>query len=63
MKLSELDLKFGPYLRREKSDIFVQKWTKEIHTQEYILSSLPDQTMSKYAEVEAYLLQLNEVLS
>ncbi len=63
MKLSELDLKFGPYLRREKSDIFVQKWTKEIHTQEYILSSLPDQTMSKYAEVEAYLVQLNEVLS
>ena len=28
---SELDIKYGPYLRREKSDEFIRKWTRKLH--------------------------------
>ena len=56
------DLHFGPYLRKEKSDVFVKRWTKEMKTRQAILQHLPDSTMPKYEAVLSELTEIEQVL-
>ena len=39
-ELDELDVAFGPFLRREKSEVFVARWEKELHKNALILTQL-----------------------
>ncbi|WP_285012278.1 tRNA (adenine(22)-N(1))-methyltransferase [Lactococcus formosensis] len=41
-ELNETELEFGPYLSQEKSEIFRQKWNKELNTLNKILERLPE---------------------
>ena len=41
-ELNETELEFGPYLSQEKSEVFRQKWNKELHTLNKILERLPE---------------------
>lgn len=44
MKLSASDLRFGPFLSKEASPIFVQKWQKEAAKLEFALSQIPEKS-------------------
>ncbi len=41
-ELNETELEFGPYLLQEKSEVFRQKWNKELNTLNKILERLPE---------------------
>ncbi|WP_285005665.1 tRNA (adenine(22)-N(1))-methyltransferase [Lactococcus formosensis] len=41
-ELNETELEFGPYLSQEKSEVFRQKWNKELNTLNKILERLPE---------------------
>ena len=41
-ELNETELEFGPYLSQEKSEVFRQKWHKELNTLNKILERLPE---------------------
>ncbi|WP_416037903.1 tRNA (adenine(22)-N(1))-methyltransferase [Lactococcus formosensis] len=42
VELNETELEFGPYLLQEKSEVFRQKWNKELNTLNKILERLPE---------------------
>lgn len=64
--LTEEDILFGPFLRQEKSPLFVQKWQEEIRKEEYVLRSLQNSrrdVSAKRAEVEARIQMIQEAIS
>lgn len=42
MKLSASDTRFGPFLSKELSPVFVQKWQKEASKLEFALAQIPE---------------------
>lgn len=40
VKLSEMDLMFGPYLRKQKSVVFLEKWHQELHRKQLVLQNI-----------------------
>ena len=42
MKLSASDVRFGPFLSKEVSPVFVQKWQKEAEKLEFALGQIPE---------------------
>ena len=40
VKLSEIDLMFGPYLRKQKSAVFLEKWHQELHRKQLVLQNI-----------------------
>ena len=47
MNLSETDVRFGPFLAREVSHVFVQKWQKEARKFEFALSQIPEKNQEE----------------
>lgn len=62
IELDELDYQFGPFLRREKSEVFVHRWQKELRTLQKILQHLPENQIEKAQAVQKKLAQIEEVL-
>lgn len=55
-------LRFGPHLLREKSPIFMQKWTRELAKLEHALSQVPQHYQSERAVLEQKIQQIKEVV-
>ncbi|WP_416433127.1 tRNA (adenine(22)-N(1))-methyltransferase TrmK [Lactococcus cremoris] len=60
--LSANELLFGPFLSKEKSVIFQQKWQKELNTLNKIIDRLPDEQTEKREEVLTEIAKIKEVL-
>ena len=60
--LSANDLLFGPFLSKEKSVIFQQKWQKELNTLNKVIDRLPDEQTEKREEVLTEIAKIKEVL-
>ena len=62
MKLSASDVRFGPFLSKEVSPVFVQKWQKEATKLEFALGQIPEKNQEE-RQVLAYKIQaIKEVL-
>ncbi|MDM5143509.1 tRNA (adenine(22)-N(1))-methyltransferase [Lactococcus lactis] len=60
--LSVNDLTFGPFLSKEKSTVFQQKWQKELNTLNKIIARLPEEQAEKREEVLTEIAKIKEVL-
>lgn len=61
--LNKKSLKFGPILLKEKSDIFIKKWIRELLALEHIRNQLnPTQHRERLEEVEEDIAMIKEVL-
>ncbi|WP_285119736.1 tRNA (adenine(22)-N(1))-methyltransferase [Lactococcus petauri] len=60
-ELNETELEFGSYLSQEKSEVFCQKWNKELNTLNKILERLPE-NHEKRATVQAEKEKIEGVL-
>ena len=47
MKLSASDVRFGPFLSKEVSPVFVQKWQKEAEKLEFALGQIPEKNQAE----------------
>ncbi|WP_415748220.1 tRNA (adenine(22)-N(1))-methyltransferase [Streptococcus mitis] len=47
MKLSASDVRFGPFLSKEVSPVFVQKWQKEAVKLEFALNQIPEKNLEE----------------
>ena len=47
MKLSASDVRFGPFLSKEISPVFVQKWQKEAEKLEFALGQIPEKNLEE----------------
>ena len=62
MELSASDVRFGPFLSKEVSPVFVQKWQREAAKLEFALSQIPEKNLEE-RQVLAYKIQaIKEVL-
>ena len=62
IELSEDDLRFGPILRREKSEVFRLKWQSELRAHQAILSQIPVSAADKRQEFLDKIAKIEEVL-
>lgn len=62
MKLSERDTRFGPFLARENSPVFVQKWQKEASKLEFALSQIPEKNQEERQVLIDKIKAIKEVL-
>ena len=62
MELSASDVRFGPFLSKEVSPVFVQKWQKEAAKLEFALGQIPEKNLEE-RQVLVYKIQaIKEVL-
>lgn len=60
------ELFFGPHLLKEKNDVFIQKWQREIAGKERVLAQLEkaeEKPLEKVAEIQTQLAWIKEVLA
>lgn len=50
LSYQEEDIYFGPYLRQEKNTLFYEKWRRQLHIYQNILTSL-EENHPRYQEV------------
>ena len=62
MKLSACDLRFGPFLSKEVSPVFVQKWQKEASKLEFALSQIPEKNLEERQVLAHKIQAIKEVL-
>ena len=62
MKLSASDLRFGPFLSKEISPVFVQKWQKEAAKLEVALSQIPEKNHEERQVLVDKIQAIKEVL-
>ena len=62
MKLSASDLRFGPFLSKEISPVFVQKWQKEAAKLEVALSQIPEKNREERQVLAHKIQAIKEVL-
>lgn len=62
MKLSASDLRLGPFLSKEVSPVFVQKWQKEATKLEYALSQIPEKNLEERQILADKIQVIKEVL-
>lgn len=62
MKLSASDIRFGPFLSKEVSPVFVQKWQKEAAKLEFALSQIPEKNMEERQVLVDKIQAIKEVL-
>ncbi|MDS8214351.1 tRNA (adenine(22)-N(1))-methyltransferase TrmK [Streptococcus pneumoniae] len=62
MKLSASDIRFGPFLSREISPVFVQKWQKEAEKLEFALGQIPEKNLEERQVLADKLQAIKEVL-
>ena len=62
MKLSASDVRFGPFLSKEVSPIFVQKWQKEAAKLEFALGQIPEKNLVERQVLVDKIQAIKEVL-
>ena len=62
MKLSATDVRFGPFLSKEVSPVFIQKWQKEAAKLEYALSQIPEKNQEERQVLVDKIQAIKEVL-
>ena len=62
MKLSASDVRFGPFLSKEVSPVFVQKWQKEAAKLEFALGQIPDKNLEERQVLVDKIQAIKEVL-
>ena len=62
MKLSASDLRFGAFLSKEVSPVFVQKWQKEATKLEFALSQIPEKNLEERQVLVDKIQAIKEVL-
>ena len=62
MNLSTSDLRFGPFLSKEVSPVFVQKWQKEASKLEFALSQIPEKNLAERQVLAHKIQAIKEVL-
>ena len=62
MKLSASDVRFGPFLSKEVSPVFVQKWQKEAAKLEFALDQIPEKNLEKRQILADKIQAIKEVL-
>ena len=62
MKLSASDVRFGPFLSKEVSPVFVQKWQKEATKLEFALGQIPEKNLEERQVLADKIQAIKEVL-
>lgn len=62
MKLSDIDIRFGPFLSKEVSPVFVQKWQKEAVKLEFALGQIPEKNLEERQVLAHKIQAIKEVL-
>ena len=62
MNLSATDVRFGPFLSKEVSPIFIQKWQKEVSKLEFALSQIPEKNQEERQVLADKIQAIKEVL-
>ena len=62
MRLSASDVRFGPFLSKEVSPVFVQKWKKEATKLEFALSQIPEKNLEERQVLVDKIQAIKEVL-
>ena len=62
MNLSATDVRFGPFLSKEVSPVFIQKWQKEAAKLEFVLSQIPENNQEERQVLEDKIQAIKEVL-
>ena len=62
MKLSASDVRFGPFLSKEISPVFVQKWQKEADKLEFALGQVPEKNLEERQVLVDKIQAIKEVL-
>ena len=62
MKLSASDIRFGPFLSKEVSTVFVQKWQKEAEKLEFALGQIPEKNLEERQVLVDKIQAIREVL-
>lgn len=62
MELSARDTRFGPFLLREISPVFVQKWQKEAEKLEFALGQIPEKNLEERQVLVDKIQDIKEVL-
>ena len=62
MKLSASDVRFGPFLSKEVSPVFVQKWQKEAAKLEFALNQVPEKNIEERQVLVDKIQDIKEVL-
>ena len=62
MKLSTSDVRFGPFLSKEVSPVFVQKWQKEAAKLEFALEQIPEKNREERQILADKIQAIKEVL-
>ena len=62
MKLSASDVRFGPFLSKEISPVFVQKWQKEAAKLEFALGQIPEKNLVERQVLVDKIQAIKEVL-
>ena len=62
MKLSTSDVRFGPFLSKEVSPVFVQKWQKEAAKLEFALDQIPEKNLEERQVLAHKIQAIKEVL-
>ena len=62
MELSASDVRFGPFLSKEVSPVFVQKWQKEAGKLEFALSQIPEKNLEERQVLVDKIQAIKEVL-
>ena len=62
MKLSASDVRFGPFLSKEVSPFFVQKWQKEAEKLEFALGQIPEKNLEERQVLVDKIQAIKEVL-
>ena len=62
MKLSASDVRFGPFLSKELSPVFVQKWQKEAVKLEFALGQIPEKNLEERQVLVDKIQAIKEVL-
>ena len=62
MNLSATDVRFGPFLSKEVSPVFIQKWQKEAAKLEFALSQIPEKNQEERQVLADKIQAIKEVL-
>ena len=62
MKLSASDVRFGPFLSKEVSPVFVQKWQKEAAKLEFALGQIPEKNLEERQILADKIQAIKEVI-
>ena len=62
MNLSASDIRFGPFLSKEVSPVFVQKWQREASKLEFALSQIPEKNHEERQVLVDKIQAIKEVL-